>query len=384
MANPALMAARLQARASAQEVTAVQRQRWPSISVVAETDTGTTASSATRSLRVEQTLWDAGRQTARVTESETRMELAQAQVRLQQQDLFIQIINAWQNLVAALERQRVAIQTLELLRGYQGQMQRRVEAQASPQIDLELVDARVLQTEVELTTARTSVQVAVTRLEQLSNLSGLDRRLQQLPLLPDASNTQAFAQTLAATDWQWVASQHAQVSKARQERLLALHQLSTKRAEQWPQLYLRWDKPLSSTETNSMTKPSLFAGLRYSPGAGFSGMAEATALATRIDSQDQLVEAALREIQQTLQSDREEFINARSRVLALERSVEGSNLVLESYLRQFQAGRKSWQDLLNAARDLAQNQYNLADAKASIVGALHRLQLRMNQSPEFP
>ena len=383
-AHPSLMAARLQARASAQEVTAVQRQRWPVLSVVAETDTGTRASTATRSLRVEQTLWDAGLHSARVTESEARTRVAQAQVYLQQQDLFIQIINAWQSLIGANERQRVAQETLERLRTYQEQMQRRVEAQASPPIDLELADARVLQTEVELTSASSSLQVALTRLEQLSNLTGLAQRVNALPPVPSVQATEDFMQQLQATDWTLIASQHASVTRARHERHLAVNQLGTKRAEQWPQLYLRWDKPLSSTETNSVTKPSLFAGLRYSPGAGFSGLAEAMALSTRIDSQDQLVEAALREIQQTLQSDREEFANARSRLVALERSVEGSTLVLESYVRQFQAGRKSWQDLLNAARDLAQNQYNLADARASLVGALHRLQLRMDQSPEFP
>ena len=41
-------------------------------------------------------------------------------------------------------------------------------------------------------------------------------------------------------------------------------------------------------------------------------------------------------------------------------------------------------DLLNAARELAQNEYTLVDARAGLVGAMHRLQLRMGQSPDFP
>ena len=382
--HPSLQAARLQARASAQDVTATERQRWPTISVIAETDTGTTASSASRALRVEQTLWDAGRNTSRIDEAQTRVRIARAQVYLQQQELFIQIINAWQNLVGATERRNAAVSTLERLKAYQQQMERRVAAQASPRIDLELADARVLQTEVELTTANTSLQVATTRLEQLTSLTGLSTRLAHLPPVPAAEGTQTFLRVLQETDWPLIASLSAVVDKARMERQLISNQLTTKQAEQWPQVYLRWDKPLETTQTNSVTQPSIFAGLRYTPGAGFASLAEAASIATRMESQDYAVEAALRDVQQTLQSDMEEFINARSRMQALERSVDGSRLVLDSYVRQFQAGRKSWQDLLNSARDLAQNQYSLADARASLVGALHRLQLRMDRSPELP
>jgi len=51
--------------------------------------------------------------------------------------------------------------------------------------------------------------------------------------------------------------------------------------------------------------------------------------------------------------------------------------VLKSYQRQFQAGRKSWQDLLNAARELAQTQYALADARSAFQGAMYRMQIRL-------
>jgi adhesin transport system outer membrane protein len=382
--HPSLQAARLQARASAQDVKVTERQRWPTIAVTTETDTGTRASVATRSLRVEQIVWDAGRNTARITEAENRLNIAHAQVRLQQQDLFIQIINAWQNMVGAVERRSVAVDTLVLLKGYQEQMLRRVQAQASSRIDLELVDARVLQTEVEKTTADTSLKVALSRLEQLSGLTGLSRRLGQLPNAPSDDNTEMFHQILEQTNWQLVASEQAAVAKARLEGELVKTQLTTKQAEQWPQFYVRLDKPLGTTQTNPITTTSVFAGLRYTPGAGFATALEAQAIATRIQSQDQTIEAVNREIQQSLESDREEFANARLRIVALEKSVKGSRLVLDSYLRQFQAGRKTWQDLLNTARDLAQNQYSLADAKSSLVGALHRLQLRMDKSPEFP
>lgn len=84
-------------------------------------------------------------------------------------------------------------------------------------------------------------------------------------------------------------------------------------------------------------------------------------------------------MQQTLHSDREEYINARLRIASLAKAVDGSELVLASYKRQFEAGKKTWLDLLNAVRELAQNQYGLADAQAAMLGAMSRLQLRMGE-----
>ena len=50
--------------------------------------------------------------------------------------------------------------------------------------------------------------------------------------------------------------------------------------------------------------------------------------------------------------------------------------MLESYERQFQGGRKSWLDLLNAVRELVQNEYSLAEAKASLMAAIYKFQIR--------
>ena len=56
-------------------------------------------------------------------------------------------------------------------------------------------------------------------------------------------------------------------------------------------------------------------------------------------------------------------------------------MVLASFERQFQANRKTWLDLLNQVRELAQNEYALVDAQASLVGARLRLEINMNQNP---
>jgi adhesin transport system outer membrane protein len=301
---------------------------------------------------------------------------------LQQQDIFIQMTGSWQSMISAYERLKVARLTLDRLKGYQAQMRRRVDAEASPRIDLELADSRLLQTEVELSTAQTSLQVALTRLEQFSGEFDLLSRIQNARYPSKLLETAPFSSQLHHVDWRTAASEHPAVAKARIEVVHIQRGLDAKNAEALPQLFVRVYKPIGEIATSSDTSTTTFLGMRYSPGAGFSTYAEAKAIATRMDGAQQSVEAAIREMQQTLQNDREEFVNARLRMAALEKSVASSALVLESYQRQFQAGRKQWQDLLNQVRELAQNQYALADAQASMVGSMHRLQIRMGQDPK--
>ena len=165
---PMLIAARTETRATAQDVTATERLRWPTLSTTVESDSGNLRSYPNKVIQVDQTLWDAGRNSARINEAKVVADISLIKVYLQQQDVFLQIVNAWQNMISSRERLKVAERTQSRLQAYQQQMRRRVQAEASPVIDLELVDSRLLQTDVELNAAKTSLQVALTRLTQFT------------------------------------------------------------------------------------------------------------------------------------------------------------------------------------------------------------------------
>lgn len=377
---PSILGARLEARASNEDVAAMERIRWPTLTATIESDSGNVRSFPSRALQVEQTIWDAGRNTARISEAKALSDISVLKVYLQQQELFLQVVASWQNLIASTERVRAAKLTLNRLEGYQAQMRRRVEADASPRIDLELIEARLLQTEVELKTAETNLQVAVARLEMLTGVDQLVVRATGAIYPLVLSETQIVSTQFADTDWNKLAIDHPSSSKARLEVLQVRHRLEAKQAESFPQVFARLYKPIGTITTSTDTSTTGFLGMRYSPGPGFANFEEAKAISTRITSSEQAVETTIREVHQTFRSDYEEFSSARLRIATLEKSVVSSAMVLESFQRQFQAGRKQWLDLLNQVRDLAQNQYSLADAQASMLGAMYRLQIRSGQN----
>lgn len=382
--NPSLWATRLEAQASTQDVDVAERQRWPTLSVTAESKTATAASPPLRNIRVEQTLWDAGRVQGGIAESKALAQISQINVDLQRQELSLQIVAGWQALAGSIARISVAKEALRRLEGFEMQMQRRVQAKASPIIDLELVSARLLQTSVELLSAQSSLRGALVRLEQLSGRQGLAQQVPTIEAPPSVQATQPFADALTNMDLRLVAVDSDSAAKARTEGVLAQARLETRQANQWPQVYARLDLPMGRPPGGNSGRPIAFIGLSYTPGAGLSNLAQAQAQATRVQSQEQTLSAAIRLMEEALQNDREEFDNSRARVIALGQASQGAVLVLESFERQFQAGRKTWVDLLNAVRDLAQNQYAQADTQTAMAGAMHRLEIRLDRTNRLP
>jgi adhesin transport system outer membrane protein len=324
-------------------------------------------------------MWDGGLVSSRVTEAENQVTISKLRVQLQQRQIFLQISNAWQSMWAAHARVLVAQKTMDRLNGFRVQMQRRVDAEASSRIDLVLANSRQLQTQVELDAAQRNLKVALLKLEQLSSEANLRQRLQALAPFPALASAAPFLQQLQQTDWVDLAVRAPAVQIARSDVVSAHNRLRTKEAEKWPQLYVRLDVPIGNNYFNANNSTVVFAGLSYTPGAGFANVVEAQALSTRVAKSEQGVEVAMKDIQETMQNEREEFLNAYAQISALEKSVAGSEMVLASFERQFQANRKTWLDLLNQVREVAQNEYALVDAQASLVGA--RLRLEINMAP---
>ena len=371
--HPSIRAARQGVRAADQDVEVAQRQYWPSVSAVVESGASQSNAVATRLLRVEQTLWDFGLTRANVKVSQHSVDVATAAMETQRQSTGLQVIEAWGTLLAGFGRKRAAQQMLGQLRLHESMMLRRVAGQLSTQIDLELVNSRILQAQVELTQAQTSIQASITRLTNLTSLPGLEAELATAP--PMASRTAIDRQfrMLAESDWDTAANRQPAVLRAVEEMHLSQERINVKRAQAYPQVYGRFDQAL-----NGQRNSTAYVGLRYTPGAGFANFAEESALASRALALEESANAARIEARQSLDLDRDNLRDSSQRAQSLDAAVQGAQRVLESYQRQFTAGRKSWIDLMNAVRELAQNAYSLADANASQASALYRLQLRVN------
>lgn len=372
--HPTVQSARQSVNAAVEDVEAARRQYWPTLSATLEKGRLTSIEGQTRLLRADQILWDFGRIKANVAASEHTVDATSAALEGQQQAIGLQVIEAWRTLQGSHGRLRTSEEMLRRLQAHESMMLRRVAGELSTQVDLDFVRSRILQGRVEVAQAKTSIKVAITRLQNLTGLPNLSGVLSVPPPLPSRAEIDArFQLLLRQTDWDDAANRQPAVVKAQEEFRSGKERINAKSAEAFPQVYARLDQAVGGHK-----ETAAYIGLRYSPGAGFATAVEANALAARALALELSVQAAQIDARQSLDIDRDDLRDNGVRAQALEAAVQGAERVFESYERQFTAGRKSWIDLMNAVREVAQNAYSLAEAHSAQAAALYRLQLRTN------
>ena len=152
--HPTVQSARQSVNAATEDVEAVRRQYWPTVSAALEQGRVTSIGGPTRLLRADQTLWDFGRIEANVAASEHTVDATTAALEGQQQAIGLQVIEAWRTLQGSHGRLRISEEMLRRLQAHESMMLRRVAGELSTQVDLDLVRSRILQGRVEVQCGR--------------------------------------------------------------------------------------------------------------------------------------------------------------------------------------------------------------------------------------
>ena len=374
--HPAIKSARLGVDAAGKEVDAASARYLPSLSIVLEGGGKDLVAEPSRYLRLEQNVWDGGATAAGVDLAKQSAELARSRVPEQEQDIDLQVISAWQTLQSANGRVVVADRLLKLLSDHEAMMTRRVQSGLSTQVELQLVQEQVMQAGRDRRKALLNASLAKLRLEQLTGIEGLRNTLSSPASEGVPERFAAEAQAFQGTDWAALANRQSTVRRAEKELLAAQSRIETKRSELRPQLYARVDRGLGSGGTTAA-----FVGVRYSTGAGFAASSEVDALIARAASLEGARDAARLEVLQAMLNDANEIQENLQRSKSLVVSVESSRQIHESYVRQFTAAKKSWLDVMNAMRELSQNEYALNDVQHNFFGLLQRLRVYAAQQP---
>jgi len=374
--HPAIKSARLGVDAAGKEVDAASARYLPSLSIVLEGGGKDLVAEPSRYLRLEQNVWDGGATAAGVDLAKQSAELARSRVPEQEQDIDLQVISAWQTLQSANGRVVVADRLLKLLSDHEAMMTRRVQSELSTQVELQLVQAQVMQARLDRRKALLNASLAKLRLEQLTGIEGLRNTLSSPASEGVPERFAAEAQAFQGTDWAALANRQPTVRRAEKELLAAQSRIETKRSELRPQLYARVDRGLGSGGTTAA-----FVGVRYSTGAGFAASSEVDALIARAASLEGARDAARLEVLQAMLNDANEIQENLQRYKSLVVLVESARQIHESYVRQFTAAKKSWLDVMNAMRELSQNEYALNDVQHNFFGLLQRLRVYAAQQP---
>jgi hypothetical protein len=115
----------------------------------------------------------------------------------------------------------------------------------------------------------------------------------------------------------------------------------------------------------SPTQNRLFVGVASHFGAGLSSLTQVSGAQARYAAALADVDSTRLSLGEQLQADFAQAEAGQARLAALVASLESSDNIARAWNRQFIAGRKTWLDVMNAVREQAQLEGQIADAKAA-------------------
>lgn len=362
--HASVMAKRAGLQAAQAEWDAAQLQKWPTPS--AQTSPGV-GGGRTTVLTLEQPLWTGGRIGAIADAAEARAHAANHAVTESVQSVGFAVANAYQGFAQAQGRAAVMHRLLAKLERYRESMQRRVQSGASASGELELLQARHALVTGQLRLACSNERVARS---QLAVLASID-------LSPEAVIRGVYSSEVPNLGDVLDRSQQLSpvLRRLAQDVRAAQGEMSAKAAQRWPTVALVAQRYLQRGVPNAESSTSVGLQLQFNPGAGFSSLASARAAHAQVDALRANLEAARADLVSRVRAEHEEL---RSAVMRREDgllNVAAAARVLASYERLFAVGKRSWLDVMNAARELSDAELAVADTEAQVSASRYRLAL---------
>jgi adhesin transport system outer membrane protein len=144
--------------------------------------------------------------------------------------------------------------------------------------------------------------------------------------------------------------------------------VAERESELLPEVFARAEYQIGNTAVEGAPDARrIFVGLQTKLGAGLSTLANVEASRNRVAVALADVENAQLGLAEQVLADWSQLATIKARQLELEASLQASRDTALAWDRQFLAGRKSWVEVMNSARELAQAETELADVLAARV-----------------
>lgn len=376
--HPAAQSSRQQQTAARAVLAGARWQYWPTPSVTVESASAGDADSAYQGdptvsvLRLQQPLWNGGRLAAGVDRAEAGADAAQAaldEVRLQ---LALRVVQSYGDWLSAQLKTVANEKSLTVHEGLQARVRRRIAQGLSAESDSVLVVQRQQALAADLALSRSQQAIALSKLSELIGRTPDVIALGMTQALPESQPTDLndlLAQAQAS-------SPALQKAKA-QTRLMAAS-LAERQAEISPEVYMRLERQFGNASAPvSGSVSRVFVGLSSRLGPGLSTLSgiEAARAELQAAQADELTQ--VRNLAEGVLADYALAASAEARLAALQGSLQSAGEVGQAYDRQFLAGRKSWLDVMNAARELTQTEVSLADTLSAHMVVRWRLALNV-------
>jgi adhesin transport system outer membrane protein len=366
--HPLISSAKSQYRAAKSELSASRWSRFPTVAAGSqETADNVKQDTSTVSLP----LWAGGKINADIDLAKSRRDSALSGVSEAYQAVILESIGAFFEYFKAEKKLQIANQNVDEHQRLYEIIQRRVAAATSPDVDTMLALARLqyarsaqIQSKSIRSISKSSLElltgVPVNGVQVSKNIESLNLGIEEavsigISVSPKIARVEFEAVGLDAT-------------------------IKSARSALFPQVSLGYEygKTQGGALDGQLTEES-FVSIQFQPGAGLSVASNVSAAQQRKQSALDTLEAEKRELRLQIKSAWNEYTSVSFQLEPSKTLVEATNSVVESYLRQYAVGKKSWLDVLNAQRESTQAKNTLVDYEVLYLTSLYSLRVLLNE-----
>lgn len=360
--NPQVIASRAALAASQADLEAAQWLRYPGLS--AEALAATRGSNAADrdgfavNVALEQPLWAGGSIDSQIDAARGQRDAGAESLREARLGVLSGIIEAWFGFLRAEERARALEAGLADHRALVASIERRVAQDVSPLADLTLARSRATQLEIELAAVREAGANALLRLKELAGDAA------DAPVMPDEAIFAAVPPEPVAVE-EMIACAPA-IGRVKGQMAAAEAEVRGAKGALYPRVLLQLSQ-------NELTGARAAVVVRAQTGNGLSRFSAIDRAEARVDQTMAVLGAVDRELRARLAND---FVALRSNRAQAEAGTLASAASADlqaSYQRQFVAGRRSWLDVLNAAREVISARISESDARVNAAASATRI-----------
>jgi adhesin transport system outer membrane protein len=347
-------------------IETAEYQKYPTPQVSYESvkkyggDTSYIGSDGIATVRITQPIFTGGQFTAQLDKAKANLQVSQASVRETQRQIALRVVQAYADWSTAEMKLLSSEKNLAVHQKLLQQAKNRIAQGVSPASDLTLVQGRLDATSGELFSAKLQSELAI---QKLTELTGTVLNATQLKTHPSSpiQHTQLLDHLLSNA-----LQLSPEVQKAKAQALISRANVLEKESALKPDVYLRAERQYGnyfSTDNNAHNR--IFVGISSKFGPGFSSFTQIAAAKSQDDGSEHEIESQQRLIREQVMNDVSVIRSLQQRVLSTQGALQSSVTVLESFERQFNAGRKTWLDLMTVVKEVAQNEMQLAELRGS-------------------
>ena len=357
-----------QFQAAKSELNASRWSRFPTVSAGTQENADKIKQDTTT---VNLPLWAGGRINAEIDLAKSVRDGALSGVSEAQQTVMLETISQFFDYFKAERKLQISRDNVDEHQRLYEIIERRVAAATSPDVDSMLALARLQYARSAEIQSKTKRNIAKSSLELLVD-KGVDAvKVFRRPEPFNISIDEAVSIGILVSP---------KIARIKSEADGFEANVRSARSVLYPQVSLGYEYGKTHGGiSDGLIDEETFVTVQFQPGAGLSVASSVTAAQQRKLAALDTLEAEKRELRRQIKFAWNEYVSASIQLEPSKMLVEATGSVVESYLRQYAVGKKSWLDVLNAQREATQAKNTLVDYEVLYLTSLYRLKIILNE-----